>query len=238
MSRATTATLIFPTLHDPSPDLLPGIPEPATRLLQPTRAMANSRSAVLLIGFQNDYFAADGILHQVLESSEQTADVLDRTLSLLSSLEEQDVPAISVPILFSADYSELTNPVGLMAQIRDIGAFQRDSSGGAEVPELMALGDRVEHVYGKTSFNAFNGTKLHERLQELDVEHLIICGVVTSVCIDSTGRAASELGYRVTVVSDCIAGRSAVENEFYCESVFPLYAELTKSEDLRSDAAG
>lgn len=200
--------------------------------------MAHSRSAVLLIGFQNDYFAADGILHQVLESSEQTADVLNRTLSLLSSLEERDVPAISVPILFSADYSELTNPVGLMAQIRDIGAFQRDSSGGAEVPELMALGDRVEHVYGKTSFNAFNGTKLHERLQELGVEHLIICGVVTSVCIDSTGRAASELGYRVTVVSDCIVGRSAVENEFYCESVFPLYAELSKSEDLRSDAAG
>ncbi|MEC8493376.1 MAG: cysteine hydrolase, partial [Planctomycetota bacterium] len=195
-------------------------------------------SAVLLIGFQNDYFAADGILHQVLESSEQTADVLNRTLELLSSLDAQNVPAISVPILFSADYSELTNPVGLMAQIRDIGAFQRDSSGGAEVPELMALGDRIEHVYGKTGFNAFNGTRLHERLQELGVEHLIVCGVVTSVCIDSTGRAANELGYRVTIVSDCIAGRSAVENEFYCDSVFPLYAELSKSDDLRSDAAG
>ena len=238
MTRALTPALLSRALTTPSPDSIAGISEPSTGPLPPIRAMANSRSAVLLIGFQNDYFAADGILHQVLESSEQTADVLDRTLSLLSSLEEQDVPAISVPILFSADYSELTNPVGLMAQIRDIGAFQRDSSGGAEVPELMALGDRVEHVYGKTSFNAFNGTKLHERLQELGVEHLIICGVVTSVCIDSTGRAASELGYRVTVVSDCIAGRSAVENEFYCESVFPLYAELSKSEDLRSDAAG
>ena len=200
--------------------------------------MTQSKSAVLLIGFQNDYFAGDGILHQVLESPEQTADVLTRTLSLLATFEGQDVPILSVPILFSADYNELTNPVGLMAQIRDIGAFQRDSSGGAEVPELMALGDRIEHVYGKTGFNAFNGTKLHERLQELGVEHLILCGVVTSVCIDSTGRAAADLGYRVTIASDCIAGRSAVEQDFYCESVFPLYADVSKSADLKGDVAG
>lgn len=200
--------------------------------------MTQSKTAVLLIGFQNDYFAGDGILHQVLESPEQTVGVLTRTLSLLASFEGQDVPIISVPILFSADYNELTNPVGLMAQIRDIGAFQRDSSGGAEVPELMALGDRIEHVYGKTGFNAFNGTKLHERLQELGVKHLILCGVVTSVCVDSTGRAAADLGYRVTIASDCIAGRSAVEQDFYCESVFPLYADVSKSADLKGDVAG
>ena len=103
----SSGTGLAPTLFSltlttaPSPDPSAGISGPAFRPLRPTRTMANSRSAVLLIGFQNDYFAADGILHQVLESSEQTADVLNRTLSLLSSLEERDVPAISVlhPVL-------------------------------------------------------------------------------------------------------------------------------------------
>ena len=72
-------------------------------------------------------------------------------------------------------------------------------------------------------------------LQELGVEHVILCGVVTSVCIDSTGRAANELGYKVTVLSDCIAGRSATEQDFYCEDVFPLYAEVCESDALRRD---
>jgi len=197
--------------------------------------MSLSKTAVLLIGFQNDYFAEDGILHGVLESHERSESVLKRTLDLLGELGETDACFINVPILFSADYNELVNPVGLMAKIRELGAFRRDTKGGEVAPELVALGERVEHVHGKTGFNAFNGTKLHERLQGLGVEHVILCGVVTSVCIDSTGRAANELGYKVTVLSDCIAGRSATEQDFYCDDVFPLYAEVCESDALRRD---
>lgn len=55
---------------------------------------------------------------------------------------------------------------------------------------------------------------------------------VSSVCIDSTGRSAYELGYRVTVLSDCTVGRTSFEQEFYCEKIFPLYGEVIDHVEL------
>ncbi|MEO0650036.1 MAG: isochorismatase family cysteine hydrolase [Planctomycetota bacterium] len=199
--------------------------------------MQLDKTAILLIGFQNDYFAEDGILHAVIESSAETTGAMHNTVRLLESLEGTGAHFINLPILFSPDYSELNEPTGLLAKIRDLGAFQRENRGGATVPEFERFGDRIEHLLGKTGFNAFHRTGLHDRLLALGVEHVVLCGAVTSICIDSTGRAATELGYRVTMLADCMAGRSGTEHDFYCEDVFPLYAAVTTSFSLVGDAA-
>ena len=196
--------------------------------------MGSNSSAILTIGFQNDYFAADGVLHGVVEQQVEELRVLENTLSLLSDPDWADAPCINLPILFSPDYSELANPTGLMATIKELGAFRRDRPGGETVPELLALGDRVETLRGKTGFNAFHGTQLDARLRELGVREVILTGVVTSVCLDSTGRAAAEEGFDVTILSDCSAGRSAAEHAFYCESIFPLYARVMTLAERRA----
>ena len=194
--------------------------------------MHESRSALLLIGFQNDYFSTDGILHKVVEDNVEANGVMKNTLRTLDALQNSDIPFINLPILFSPDYSELPAPAGLLATIKEVGAFRRGSPGGATVPDFDQYKGRIEQVLGKTGFNAFHGTGLHDRLQALGVNHVVLCGVVTSVCLDSTGRAASELGYRVTVLADCSAGRSATEHEFYCEDILPLYAEVLRSDEF------
>ncbi|MEO1228960.1 MAG: cysteine hydrolase [Myxococcota bacterium] len=203
--------------------------------------MSTSDSAVLLIGFQNDYFSEDGILHSVVENNVRANGVLENTLRLLRGLEGQACPFINLPILFSPDYEELSNPSGLLAKIKEVGAFRRDTEGGKTIPELEALGERVIHLYGKTGFNAFLGTGLDEFLQSRGVRKIYLTGVVTSVCLDSTGRAASELGYEVTVISNASAGRSEMEHAFYCSDVFPLYAQVEDVdavlEATRADAA-
>ena len=184
------------------------------------------RFAVLLIGFQNDYFAESGVLHAVVEANVRQNRVLDHTIGLLDAVKDSDALLINLPILFSPDYEELSSPTGLMAKIRDVGAFRRDTEGGRKVAELDSFGDRVTDLFGKTGFNGFLGTGLDEHLQQHGVSEVVISGVVTSVCLDSTGRAASELGYSVTVLSDASAGRSSEEHSFYCQEVFPLYARV------------
>ena len=42
-----------------------------------------SKTALLLIGFQNDYFSPDGILYQVVEESSRVTGVVNNTLALL-----------------------------------------------------------------------------------------------------------------------------------------------------------
>ncbi|NQZ70005.1 MAG: cysteine hydrolase [Lentisphaeria bacterium] len=187
------------------------------------------KTAIILIGYQNDYFAKDGILHAVVQDDVERNNTLENTLNLLNTLQDTNVCFISTPIHFSPDYHELNTPAGLMAQIKDLGAFSREGPGGATIPELISFGDRVNHITGKTSFNAFNGTGLHDYLKEKGIDTLLFAGVVTSICIDSTARAASEYGYNCVVLRDCISGRSMEENNYYCENIFPLYARVEES---------
>ena len=196
-----------------------------------------SKTAILLIGFQNDYFSEDGILHGVIEANARETGVLENTLELLRQVQDSEALLINLPILFSSDYHELQNPTGLLALIKEVGAFRRNTPGGEVSSEIMAFGDRIMHLTGKTGFNAFLGTDLEKTLRSHGIEHVVLAGVVTSVCLDSTGRAAAEKGFSVTVASNCSAGRSQTEHEFYCENIFPLYAGVQSLDEMLEAAA-
>jgi len=185
------------------------------------------RTALLLIGYQNDYFASDGVLHRVIEDTARITDVLANTVDLLERLTPTPVLVISTPIVFTAGYSELVEPVGILKTIKEVGAFQAGQRGSETTPELVRFTERIMEVPGKRGFNAFSDTGLDEILRKHGVRDLVIAGVVTSICVDSTGRSASERGYRTTILSDCTSGRTPFEQSFYCDNVLPLYATVT-----------
>ena len=59
-----------------------------------------------------------------------------------------------------------------------------------------------EAIIEKWYSSAFHGTDFHERLTEACVDQLVVAGIQTEMCVDSTCRAAVALGYKVTLVSD------------------------------------
>ena len=192
------------------------------------------KTAILLIGFQNDFLDKKGALSAVIEQNVSENKVIEHATFLIEQLKDTDILIVNTPILFSEDYSELHDPSGLMATIKDAGAFRRDAWGGEVHPAILAFGDRILHLRGKTRFNGFHGTDLHGFLAEKGIEHIVIAGVITSLCVDSTARAASDLGFSVTILTDCSAARSMDEHSFYCESIFPLYASTETAESFVS----
>jgi nicotinamidase-related amidase len=191
--------------------------------------MTPSRTALILIGYQNDYFASDGILRGVVEQPGRVDEVLSNTLRFIEALSQTQASIVSTPISLDANYRAMASPVGILHTMKDVGAFAAGTRGAQTVPELLRFGDRIDYVTGKVGFNAFSDTALDTLLAERDITHVLLCGMVTSLCVDSTGRAAYERGYDVTIVSDCTSGRTATEHDFYCESVFPLYGAAKPS---------
>ena len=194
--------------------------------------MSLKNTAVILIGFQNDYFAPNGILRGAIEESADTNKVLSNTLALVTGLVDTPTLLIQTPILFTEDYAELVEPVGILKTIKDVEAFKEGTGGADVIEEFEAFGERIRTVPGKRGLNAFSNTDLDTILGEHQVRNVVLAGAVTSVCIDSTGRAAHDRGYKVTILSDCTAGRSDFEQEFYCGNIFPLYAGVVTSEEL------
>ena len=190
------------------------------------------KTAVIFIGYQNDYFASDGILRAVIEEADRNNQILNSTLALIKKLETTQATLIQTPIIFTSDYRELLKPVGILQTITEVGAFREGSSGAEVIPEFQAYGERIMTVVGKRGLNAFSNTQLDTILRGRGIQHVILAGAVTSICIDSTGRAAHERNYRVTVLSDCTASRTILEQNFYCDNIFPLYAEVIPSSHL------
>ena len=62
-----------------------------------------------------------------------------------------------------------------------------------------------EPVLVKTVHNAFTTTDLQGRLDEQGIRHLVVCGIRTEQCCETTARLASDLGYDVTFVVDATA---------------------------------
>jgi len=194
--------------------------------------MTSESTALILIGYQNDYFAKDGVLRGVIEESLTTNHVLENTLAMLEMAVDSEATIITTPIVFSPDYRELDNPVGILKVCKDVGAFLTYTPGSATIPEFDKFADRMLEIPGKRGLNAFSNTSLDSALEKNGINDVIIAGVVTSVCIDSTARSAADKGFNVTVLSDCTAGRTNFEQEFYCSDIFPIFATVKKSTEL------
>ena len=196
--------------------------------------MKPEQTAVILVGFQNDYFSPTGILRTAVENGTGTDRVLRSTLDFLQAIQNTKTTIISTPILFTNNYAELSEPVGILETIKSLGAFRQGTPGAQTIAELEAMGDRIITVPGKRGLNAFSNTQLDQTLKAKEIKDIILAGVVSSICIDSTGRAAHEKGFRVSILSDCTAGRTEYEQSFYCNDIFPLYAEVVSSKEAAS----
>lgn len=189
-------------------------------------------TALLLIGFQNDYFSKNGILHNVIEESSRVSGVLENTLNLLEGSGTEFGLVVSTPIIFTEDYEELSTPTGILKTIKEVGAFKAGTSGAETISELKKFQHIIKEVPGKRGLNAFSNTDLDSLLREKGIDHIVLAGTVTSICIDSTARHAAELGFQVTVLANCTSGRTVFEQNFYCENIFPIYANVCSSGEL------
>ena len=194
--------------------------------------MNTQETALILIGYQNDYFSKDGVLRPVIENNERSDTVLRNTVHLIDSIKESDVSIISTPIKFSSDYSEMLQEDGILAAIKDAKAFREGTPGADIINVLKAFGDRLIEISGKRGFNAFVQTNLDAVLAEKGIKNVVFAGAITSICIDSTARAAYEYGYRVFVLEDCTAARTDAEQDLFCGLIFPTYATLINSKTL------
>ncbi|WP_339662215.1 cysteine hydrolase [Croceibacter atlanticus] len=188
------------------------------------------KTAIILIGYQNDYFAEDGILREVVEESSKVTNIIENTVNLINNCDDKLI--ISTPIIFSESYAELSEPVGILKTIRDVGAFKEGSKGSETIVELKAFEDKIIEIPGKLDLNAFNNTALEQTLKDNDIKHIYLAGTVASICIDSTGRSAVERGFKVTMISDCISGRTVFEKDFFCENIYPLYSDSVLSTEI------
>ena len=88
----------------------------------------------------------------------------------------------------------------------------RGEPGHDIVPELYPAAGEI--VIDKSGKGAFYNTDLDALLRSRGIANLLVCGVTTEVCVNTTVREANDRGYRCVVLADC------------CASYFPEFHEM------------
>ena len=143
-----------------------------------------SKKALIIVDVQNDYFPGG---KWVLEG-------MDAAMKNVCSLLE-----------FSRGHGDLVVHVRHEAQSANAPFFVAGTPGAQIHASIKPLDTEVMIL--KHAPNSFHGTDLKVKLDEHGIEEVVICGAMSHVCIDSTTRAAVDLGYACTVINDACATR-------------------------------
>ena len=160
--------------------------------------LAHGRTALLVIDVQREYFDPEGPAYV-----EHAADIVGNVNLLIDAFRARGLPIVFVRHEQRADGSD----TGRMA---DFGAPDEDDSfvagtpGVELVPELHAVAGDV--VVVKRRYSAFLGTDLEAILRTAGTRAVVVCGLMTSFCCETTARDAHGRDYEVVFVADANEG--------------------------------
>ena len=141
--------------------------------------------ALLVVDIQNDYFPGGAM---ELDGALQAAG---KAAQLAQAFREQ-----SKPVIYMQHVST-----------RPGATFFAPNTTGVEIHDSVAPRDG-DTVFQKNFPNSFRGTPLLDHLRQRDIGSLVIVGMMTQLCIDTTTRAAADLGFDCHLGHDACATRA------------------------------
>lgn len=193
-----------------------------------------AETAVVLIEFQNEFCTDGGALHDAVKECMEKTGTLKNARNVMDATRSAGCKIIHVPIIFEEGHNELkSDGYGILAGIKEGEIFKAGTS-GAEICETMkpSPGDII--AKGKNGLCGFRSTNLDFILRQNNIKNVVLCGFLTNCCVESTMRAAYELGYKVYTLKDCCAATSIEGQEAAYEHTFGMFSVPTTSEAIIS----
>jgi nicotinamidase-related amidase len=138
--------------------------------------------ALVIVDIQNDYFPGG---KNPLDRPEAAAA---KARELLDAFRASGEPLVHIQHVWDAPDA----------------AYLAPGTDGFEIHELVQPAGG-ETVIQKANPNSFLDTPLEQHLRHAGVDSVVVCGMMTSMCVDATVRAAADLGFETTVVHDACA---------------------------------
>ncbi|WP_167752756.1 cysteine hydrolase family protein [Pusillimonas caeni] len=160
------------------------------------------RMALLVIDLQNDFCSPDGYLAQRRGYKvDHVKGVLPNIRLLIRQARAAGTPIVWIRSHYDFKYIN----EAFMAKRGEEGCCLENTWGADFYEEHPAEGDII---VDKHSFSGFHGTNLDDILRQHGVKTLIVTGVATNVCVDSTLRDGFFRGYHIVLVGDAVGSNS------------------------------
>lgn len=167
------------------------MPEATTLALDPRS------TAVVVVDMQNAFIDPKGSLARMGVPVERTRLPVPHIRRVLAAARAAKAPVIHLRFVLRRDFSDIGALGRTFPALRELGHCAEGSWDAQFYPGMEP--EAGEHVVDKNRFSGFFGTDLDTLLRCLRVDTLVVTGVATNVCVESTVRDAYCRDYRVVV---------------------------------------
>ena len=177
------------------------------------------RTALVVIDMQKGIVAMPTV-HPV-----QT--VIDNVVALTTAFRARSLPVALVHVGWSADFGD-----ALKSRV------QAATPSRTPTPDFSAYIDNLEAdpqhdiLIRKRQWGAFYGTDLDLQLRRRGVTNLVLCGISTSIGVESTARDAYERSYNVTFAEDAMTDLNSDAHDRALGIIFPRIGEIGSTADI------
>ncbi|KGE10178.1 hydrolase [Burkholderia gladioli] len=177
-----------------------------------TATALDSKTALIVVDLQKGIVA--------LPVAHSPAGVVEQSVKLIDAFRAHHLPVVLVNVAGMAP--------GRNEQPHSGGALPAD---WAELlPELKQQPDDL--LVTKRSWCAFTGTDLDAQLKQAGVTQVVLCGIATSIGVESTARVAHALGYNVTLAVDAMTDLKPEAHANSLERIFPRLGETATAQEI------
>ena len=186
-----------------------------------------SASALLVMDFQN------GLVERLGNAS----GLLGRLGGTISAARHAGMQVIYVHVRFRDGYPEISPRNRTFSALKGGAAPMTESDLSTAIHPAVAP-QAGDIVVTKRRVGAFSGSDLDVVLRSQGITSLVLTGIATSGVVLSTLRAAADMDFEITVLSDCCADSDPQVHEVLMTKVFPRQAEVLMAEEWQSRLSG
>lgn len=191
-----------------------------------------SKAALIVVDMQNSFCKPDGQVAAIGLDTTACQGAISPCESVLTAARNAGIPIIFTRYVYEPDYSDGGVIIEhLMPQLAEVNALQKGTPDADIVPELTP--EAGEQIIDKNRPSSFYGTNLGALLADAGATQLIVCGVTTNCCVESTVRDASHRDLQVFVIEDACAELDEERHTVSLRTMDMLFADVISLESYR-----
>lgn len=188
-----------------------------------------STTAFLACHFENDVVGAEGAFAPFFRAEIERRGVLEVAKRLLDGARSAGARVAYTRVAFQEGHSDLVANIPLLGVVAQQGSLLDRTPATEIVDEVKPEAD--DWVVTNPKVSAFASSDLDERLRASGIDTVVLFGVATNISVESTGRSAGDLGYRVIVVEDACSAAAPEAHEATIAS-FGLLGEVASADEV------
>lgn len=192
-------------------------------------------AALLVVDVQNDFASPKGSAAQRGEDVSASLAMVPRLIRLID-----EARSVSLPVIYiKTTHGEWTDAPSWVYRKSQQSALNtcREGTWGAEFYEGISPRSD-ERVVVKHRYSAFINTDLNTVLKAKGIESVLVTGIATNVCVETTARDAYMYDYYVTMVEDCAAAYEPKLHESTLENMRRHFGLVASSQEIMESWRG